>query len=378
MTHIAYLSATGKKDVNIIPEQIFRRVVLPHFNDRGMIDVNADKNTYDITFSSFDQAYTVLKRVRGHYIVNREELIKRCEVEEILLNDSDEYIIKASDTNNGVSINKLKVVDRKLLLNSKIVTLDEIEKQYGFNFLVQRVIRQHKVMSEPHPSSVNTLRMVTLRWNGEISNVYTFARIGVNNEVKDNLGARGLAVGVKDDGNFMPYGFSSNRKVDFHPTNGFPIQKLGKIPNFDRFLKFARELHKKIIHHDYISWDIAVGEDGQPILVEANFFGTCFAAQVALEKSLFGQNTSMILEEIRDNREGNIKKDLKIRSSTKLEKRLKKAETKNRTLSVKNREKTLENKKNLKKVTNLKKQLSNIKNSRSWKYTRFFRREKNK
>src|SRR5699024_2189373 len=96
VTHLAIKGMTGIKDKNIIPEQIFRSVLLPFFNDRGMIDGNMDKNTYDILFSSFKQAHTVLKRVRGHYLVNKTEHIDRSEVEKKLLNDSPEYIIKAS------------------------------------------------------------------------------------------------------------------------------------------------------------------------------------------------------------------------------------------------------------------------------------------
>lgn len=383
VTHLAIKGMTGIKDKNIIPEQIFRSVLLPFFNDRGMIDGNMDKNTYDILFSSFKQAHTVLKRVRGHYLVKKTEHIDRSEVEKKLLNDSPEYIIKASDTNNGVGINKLKVINNTLSINNQNVSLKDIESEYGYNFLVQRVIKQHKVMSEPHPSSVNTLRMVTLRWNNKIHNVYTFSRIGVNNAVKDYVADGGLTIGVKEDGSFMPFGLSSYKKVAFHPSNDFPLESLGHIPNFDEFLSFTRDLHKSIIHHDYVSWDIAVGEDGKPVLIEANFFGTCFAAQVALKRSLFGDNTKDILEDIRDNKKYNKERNLKIRSSSKLKRRIKRLKTNNQDLISKNKglrstNKRLEknNDDYMNEISNLKATISDMQNSKSWRYTRVFRKKK--
>jgi len=54
----------------------------------------------------------------------------------------------------------------------------EVEKEWGENFLVQKRIEQHPVTAKPHPASVNTLRMLTLRWEGEIRNLLSYIRIG--------------------------------------------------------------------------------------------------------------------------------------------------------------------------------------------------------
>lgn len=324
ITHIAYSNVTGVQDEKVIPESSFRKDILWFFNDRPMTDAYVDKSSYDLLFNTPNQVYTVIKRVRGHYFDHENEEIQSHEVLPLLLSDSEEYIIKPSDTNNGVGIRKFTIKSNKLCLKEKEFSLAELEELYGFNFLIQRVIKQHDIMASPHPSSVNSLRMVTLRWNGVISNLYTFARFGVANDIKDNAGAGGLSVGVKDNGKFMDYGIVNLRKVNNHPTTNKVIEQFGIIPNYEEIKRFTRNLHKRILQHDYISWDIAVGVDGDPIFIEANFFGTCFLNQIALGRSTFQENTAEILSYIAKNKKFQRQRNVKMRISEQRRKKINK------------------------------------------------------
>lgn len=299
--HIVYYNVTGKKDVRIIPTSVLRGgakggYLINYFNDRGMVNAYSDKSLYDNLFKEFNRAHNVVKRVRQQYMDRDGVAIHRNEVMERLLTDREEYIIKKSDTDDGKSIAKLKVKNNELYLKDRVVTLETLEQEYGSNFLVQRVIQQHETMARLHPSSVNTLRMVTLRLNGTIHYLYTFTRFGVNNDVKDNAGSGGLVVGVKDNGEFMKYGIYKNQKVEQHPTTKENIELLGKVPNFDLCKEKVISMHEKIIHHDFVSWDIAVEQDGTPIFIEVNFFGTSLLNQLALERPLFGNFTEEVLE----------------------------------------------------------------------------------
>src|SRR5699024_6601521 len=51
-----------------------------------------------------------------------------------------------------------------------------------------------------------------------------------------------------------------------------------------------------ILHHDFVSWDIVVGNDGLPVFLEANFRGGTWFYQLLSEKPLFGDLTEEILE----------------------------------------------------------------------------------
>src|SRR5690625_3590549 len=218
VTHIAYANVTGEKNIRIMPQYIFRKEFLRVFNDNPLTDIYRDKALYDIMFNTKKQAYNVVKRVRGRYYNHNNEPVTFEEAKSILLADSAEYIIKPSDTNNGEGIRKLKVKNSKLMINEKEISAGYLNEKYGFNFIIQRIIKQHKNMAYLHPASVNTLRMATFRWKNKIENLYTFARFGHGNDIKDNAGSGGVVVGVKDNGEFMDYGVQRSKYIYEHPT----------------------------------------------------------------------------------------------------------------------------------------------------------------
>lgn len=301
ITHIAYANLTNEKEVKILPQEFFRKKFLKVFNDSYMNDMYRDKGLYDILFQTDQMVYNVIKCSRGHYYTKENEYLEINSAQQVLLNDSDEYIIKPSDTNNGIGIEKIKVKNNELILKNEAITLKDIEVDYGYNFVVQRVLKQHDVMSKPHPNSINTLRMATLRFNGKIHNLYTFARFGQDGEIKDNANVGGLVVGVKENGEFMDYGLLKYQTVQQHPTTKVNIKDFGKVPNYDEALKFVRELHQNVLLQDYVAWDICISETGKPIFIEANFYGSSWVNQVALKKPMLGNMTDDILKYIHQN-----------------------------------------------------------------------------
>ena len=377
VTHIAYANLTGMKDVRIIPQEFFRKDILKMFNDYLMTDIYRDKALYDLMFDTEKQAYTVIKRVRGQYYNHDNVTISVSEVFNILNDDSEEYIIKPTDTNNGIGIKKIKVENRKLYIDDNLVTKDFLDSEYGYNFVVQRIIKQHENLAYPHPSSVNTLRMVTIRWKNKIENLYTFARFGHSGDIKDNAGSGGVVVGVKDDGSFMDYGIQASKFIYEHPTTKIKISELKNVPNFEEAKKFVRELHSKVLHHNYVAWDITIDENGNPVFIEANFFGSSWVNQIALQEPMFRCKTEEILEFIAENREKVNQLDIKSLAK----KRNSRARRERRKLSerVEELEQKLvikkEKLKKLKKINRLnKEEIKRIKNSKSWRYTQIFRK----
>lgn len=352
--HIAYSNFTGIQEREIVPASNFRKDYLWVFNDRPMTDAYLDKNINDFLFDTENQVYTVIRRVRGHYFDHYNNELSEEKVLQILLTDSPEYIIKPSDTNNGVGIKKIVIENDKLIIDGIENTLKDIEDKHAYNYLIQRVVSQHQNMAYPHPSSVNTLRMVTLRWAGEIHHLYTFTRFGVNNDVKDNAGAGGLSVGVNNDGTFMGYGIRRLKKVNHHPTTKININEFKSVPNYYKAVDFVKELHKNVLHHDYVSWDIAINKHGEPVLIESNFFGSSFLNQIALEKPTFGDMNTEVLQYLKLKKQNINKRNVKIRISGQRLRKIKK---------LRNRVKENESK-----IESLEKELEKIKLNMSKKY----------
>lgn len=385
ITHIAYTNLTGIKDVKILPQRIFRKQLLRVFNDNPLTDIYRDKALYELMFDTKNQVYNVIKRVRRQYYNHDNEPISYLQIFNILIKDSNEYIIKPTDTNNGLGIKKIFVKNEKLYIDDLTINSNYLDTEYGYNFVIQRVIKQHENMAYLHPSSVNTLRMVTMRWNNKIEVIYTFARFGHSGDIKDNAGAGGIVVGVKKDGNFMNYGIQNSKIIYKHPTTGIKIHELKNVPNYSGAKTLARKLHRQILHHNYVAWDITINQNNEPIFIEPNFFGNSWTNQIALQQPMLGEFTAEILEYIAKNQKKvndldieSLAKENRVRFQNRRKKlNLQIKEINKELLNGKDKYKDL--RKQLKKAkaekNKVKKEIKEIKNSKSWRYTKIFRKK---
>ncbi len=283
--HRDFLKIHKTKEIELVPHKLMLNFVLPWLNGSYAVKrIYHDKNGYDVVIPTDNKPKVHLKRIRGHYYIDNEWIPS----DKAWAYLNGEYMLKPSLTNDGTGVTKINVTNKKIYKKSKEITQEGIEKAYGSNFLVQEVAKQHAVMDKIHPSSVNTLRMVTLRWDGEISHLLTFARFGTNGKVKDNAGTGGVCCGVREDGSLLDFAIDKRKNVHhLHPTTEHSFKGV-VLPSFDKMVSFVINLHKSILHHDYISWDIIIGQDSEPIFLELNFWGTSWIYQLAAKKPLFG------------------------------------------------------------------------------------------
>ena len=159
-------------------------------------------------------------------------------------------------------------------------------------------------MAEPHKYSVNTFRMVTLRWDNKINYLMTYARFGSNQEVKYNGGRGGIVISVSPEGEFSDFGMDDDGNIyKTHPTTGFEFKDFKNVPNFDKYIDFVKKLHDRILHHNYVSWDIDMGVDSKPIFIEMNIREPIWKYQIVTERAIFEEFTDSILEKAVKERE---------------------------------------------------------------------------
>ena len=121
------------------------------------------------------------------------------------------------------------------------------------------------------PSSVNTLRNYSiLGLDGSITNYSTVMRIGVGDIKVDNYSSGGLSVGIREDGRLRKYGYDKKgSRVEKHPATGLVFEDY-KIPSYDKTVALVEKAHRLVPRFRSVSWDIAITEDGSPILIEGN------------------------------------------------------------------------------------------------------------
>ncbi len=294
--HLAYQNLTGKKEVRLIPHEIMKDEIIPLSNDEGMSLVGYnDKNIYDKLISTPRRAHTILRRVCGKYFDQEDHCLNREEAFALIRKANRDLIIKPSTANDGIGVAKLSVRQGEVYRGEEKITLFEIEQDWERDFMVQEVIRQHPVMARPHPKSINALRMITFRWKNEIKNLMTVAFFGGGGRIQNNVDS--LGCGVSESGELADRIFDKNGNVyTRHPSTDYSFEKGITIPNYSKFKKFVRDLHKEVYHQDYICWDIVVGEEGEPIFLEFNFWGTTWFYQLVNETPFFGDDTEEVLE----------------------------------------------------------------------------------
>ncbi len=135
-------------------------------------------------------------------------------------------------------------------------------------YLVEEIAVQCEEISKLHPSSINTIRIVTL--NSEI--VAAFLRIGNNNNVVDNFNHDGLVAPINIETGIIDY-LAIDKKMNIyerHPLTNEPILWF-KIPKWPRIKRFVIQASKEIPEVGYVGWDVCLGIK-DPFLIEGNEF----------------------------------------------------------------------------------------------------------
>ncbi|MDE6523353.1 MAG: hypothetical protein K2L17_11080 [Muribaculaceae bacterium] len=188
---------------------------------------------------------------------------------------NDDLFIKPFDGQCGAGISHLIVSSDKFIINGESTSIEEVIRILESDrYILQRTVKQHEAIANLHPSSLNTLRLVTIRHQrtGKIDVFPSIIRIGTGKSFVDNTSKGGIAVGINlSNGNLNRHGFYKpeyGTKVDRHPDSLILFKDI-TIPYFDKCKEQAVRLHSVLPQIQSIGWDIAIGPDG-PIFVEGN------------------------------------------------------------------------------------------------------------
>lgn len=165
-------------------------------------------------------------------------------------------------------------------------------------WIIQEKVLQHPDLSRLHSSSVNSLRVVTLRADaGEIVVLGAVLRIGVGLLEIDNTSGGGLVSTVALETGECGAGTNRLKSVshDLHPDTGARIKGF-TVPHWDEVKATAVRAHGFLPFPRTFGWDIAITESG-PTLLETN--GTYFHNGIqrdgkSLKNSIFTRTASRL------------------------------------------------------------------------------------
>lgn len=198
---------------------------------------------------------------------------------ERFLEGKKHFITKQHDGMFGDGISKIQVdeiVDRKKLFA-------EIKEK---NILCEGVLTQCKEMGEFNTSSINSLRIVTVRKaNNEVDLVGGLFRMGRKGKIVDNFHNQGIAAYLD-----TKHGIASTLGVDkkydryaIHPDSKKQIVGF-KIPMWEEVVATVRKAADVVPEMGYMGWDIVITEDYKIAIVEGNPGSDPDAEQISTRK----------------------------------------------------------------------------------------------
>ena len=219
-------------------------------NDYSKLHIFENKNEFNEVFGDY------LKR--KWMFINR----KNYNEFECFIKNMDYIIAKPNDNTEGKRIEKIKVGDYS------------IKELYNYLkdkdlLLVEEVIKQHNYLNKLYSKSINRVTVVTILYNDITYIISINLNLG-NNSIVDSLKRGGMTnkIDIETGTSLHPFCDRGLNNYYFHPVTKEKINNI-KLPYINEIKSLVKDLSKIINTVRYVSWDIAITNDG-PILIGAS------------------------------------------------------------------------------------------------------------
>lgn len=219
-------------------------------NDYSKLHIFENKNEFNEVFGDY------LKR--KWMFINR----KNYNEFECFIKNMDYIIAKPNDNTEGKRIEKIKVGDYS------------IKELYNYLkdkdlLLVEEVIKQHNYLNKLYSKSINRVTVVTILYNDITYIISINLNLG-NNSIVDSLKRGGMTnkIDIETGTSLHPFCDRGLNNYYFHPVTKEKINNI-KLPYINEIKSLVKDLSKIIKTIRYVSWDIAITNDG-PILIGAS------------------------------------------------------------------------------------------------------------
>lgn len=242
-----------------------------YFRSRKYFD---DKAMFNRTFSD-----CINRRWFVNWDLPYEEFLKQ-------IDGLDAVLVKPLTATQGIGIQKFQcnVEDKRALYDTIMALPDSIIEQY---------VIQHPAVMAFCDTSVNTLRITTLNYNGECKFLYSVFRMG-QGKVVDNFHAGGIAATV-DVNTGIVVTHAADLSANVYPVNPYSglAMKGFKIPNWDKIIETCQKSFNKVPGVNLIGWDFAITPDGVD-LIEGNPGASYVVAQIPNVADRIGLRAAMV------------------------------------------------------------------------------------
>ena len=291
--HNFYTEKSGQFYKEYIPDEIYYNYIQPHFNNYRLAKALDNKCYYHKMFRGIAQPKLVAFRLNGFWYI---EDIYAChgldDVYDVLKNEKEVFIKKATDSGGGHGVKYLSCED---------ITIEQLKstlEEFTGDIAIQRGITQHEALGKINPTSVNTIRIITLLEKEQVRILSVILRMGVGETKVDNSSSGGMTIGVTDDGRLKKYACANKCSLlNVHPTSGLVFEGY-ELPSFDKVKELVTQASYMVPHFRMVAWDVSVLENGTPVLIEANLYDGQLDSHQIHNGPFFKEHTKRILDEV--------------------------------------------------------------------------------
>ena len=287
-----YSSKNGISSPKYIPNTLIYTKIDQHFNNRKMGYGFNDKNYYALIFPGLKQPETVVRNIGGILLDEKYHLLTKDEAIARILNNDDVICKPSLESGSGRSIQFWNSKTQSQAIESFIDDPSEID------YIVQKLIRQHPDLNLVHDGSVNSVRIVSLLMPEGVYILSSNLRMGVGESRIDNVTAGGISCGIEEDGFLKECAttYYTGESIYSHPQG--LVFKGFRVPSYGKAVEMVKKAHPLIPHFRLVSWDIAIDESGDSVLIEANMRKGGINLNQFNNGPLFGDLTDRVLNEV--------------------------------------------------------------------------------
>jgi hypothetical protein len=254
--------------LDYVPPFYFYNFYLPSFYDRPTINNACKKLVLNEYLKSKNiRTPAIVLKIKGGSIYGTEGNIISFSafINQLKNSGSELFFMKPDNGKGGKGICRIEKIGNELFINNEFLTRDIFREITGQkNYIIQEGVIQRSDINKIYPGSVNTLRVMTLNLDGNVSISAATLKMGRNGSFVDNASAGGISLKINTEtGETNCYAIDLRRNIKFesHPNTGFPFNGfvIGEWPSLRNDIL---ELARKTPEMPVLGWDIAIVEDG--------------------------------------------------------------------------------------------------------------------
>lgn len=286
-----YAARNENTDVRYIPHTLYYTKIDQHFNSRKLGWGFNDKNYYSRIFADIRQANVFVRNIGGIFLDDAYSVIDKERIFDLVAGQTEVICKPALETGSGRGVQFWRIPDDIPIMQAFL------DDKHNSDYLIQAVIKQHEELKKIHEASVNSIRICSLLIDGNVEILSSCLRMGAGGNRVDNHHAGGVSAGINADGTLQEYAYYlDGTRVRKHPQ-GFVFEGF-KVPGYNEAVDLVKKAHPMVSHFRLVGWDIAIGEDGEPILIECNMRKNGIELHQFSNGPLFGDLTDRVLDEV--------------------------------------------------------------------------------